>query len=147
MLIDGHLRAETLGGNDEADPDQEGDGSENPYTDKTAVPPYEITGPKPSLSDMYDDAKCQKLLSDIDESDLPENEKVFLRAAAYRHVVFNFQEIANYYAHSEADVQQLFEDSALVIVDLQDAIRNGWTRLSNLLDEAYASDQEKLHAG
>jgi hypothetical protein len=34
----------------------------------------------------------------------------------------------------------------LVIVDLQDAIRNGWTRLSNLLDEAYASDQEKLHA-
>ncbi len=137
---------ETLGGNDEADPDQEGDGSENPYTDKTAVPPYEITGPKPSLSDMYDDAKCQKLLSDIDESDLPENEKVFLRAAAYRHVVFNFQEIANYYAHSEADVQQLFEDSALVIVDLQDAIRNGWTRLSNLLDEAYASDQEKLHA-
>jgi hypothetical protein len=91
---------ETLGGNDEADPDQEGDSSENPYTDKTAVPPYEITGPKPSLSDMYDDAKCQKLLSDIDESDLPENEKVFLRAAAYRHVVFNFQEIANYYAHS-----------------------------------------------
>lgn len=137
---------DTLGGDGEPPDDEEGAGSENPYTDKTAVPPYEITGPKPSLADMYDDAKCRKLLSDIDSSDLPESEKTFLRAAAYRHVVFNFQEIANYYAHSDADVQQLFEDSALVIVDLQDAIRNGWTRLSNLLDEAYASDQEKIHA-
>ena len=137
---------DTLGGDGEPPDDEEGAGSENPYTDKTAVPPYEITGPKPSLADMYDDAKCRKLLSDIDSSDLHESEKTFLRAAAYRHVVFNFQEIANYYAHSDADVQQLFEDSALVIVDLQDAIRNGWTRLSNLLDEAYASDQEKIHA-
>lgn len=137
---------DTLGGDGETTDDDEGANSENPYTDKTAVPPYEITGPKPSLADMYDDAKCRKLLSDIDSSDLPESEKTFLRAAAYRHVVFNFQEIANYYAHSDADVQQLFEDSALVIVDLQDAIRNGWTRLTNLLDEAYASDQEKIHA-
>jgi ParB-like chromosome segregation protein Spo0J len=109
--------------------------SDSPYTDKVAVPPYEVTGPKPTVSAMYDEAKCRKLLADVDESNLPEAEKNFLRAAAYRHVVFNFQEIANYYAHSEADIQQLMEDSALVIVDFDKAIQNGWTRLGQAIAE------------
>jgi hypothetical protein len=115
---------DTLGG-DPTDERAEGEESENPYTDKVTVPPYEITGPKPPMSEIYDETKCRKLLADIDAADLPEAEKNFLRAAAYRHVVFNFQEIANYYAHSEADVQQLMEDSALVIVDFDKAIENG----------------------
>jgi hypothetical protein len=137
---------ESLGGSEESGEDLDEDGESNPYTDKTAVPPYEITGPKPSLSEMYDDERCKALLSDIEKAELPEDEKDFLRAAAYRHVVFNFQEIANFYAHSEADAQQLMENSALVIVDLKDAIRNGWTRLSHLLDKAYEADQEKINA-
>jgi hypothetical protein len=122
------------GGDDEA--------SENPYTDKVEVPPYAKIGDKPDLSQCFDEAYCLKLLKAIDASDLPENEKHFLRAAAYRHVVFNFQEIANYYAHSEADVQQLMEDSALVIVDLDAAIKNGWTRLGQALDAVYADEKE-----
>lgn len=136
---------DTLGGGSEQE-DGEADPSENPYTDKVTVPPYEITGPKPALSQMYDDAKCQKLLSDIEASELPEDEKNFLRAAAYRHVIFNFQEIANYYAHSEADVQQLMEDSALVIVDFDKAIQNGWTRLSHALDAVYSDEKESEDA-
>jgi hypothetical protein len=133
---------DTLGG-DPTDEGAEGEESENPYTDKVTVPPYEITGPKPPMSEIYDDAKCRKLLADIDAADLPEAEKNFLRAAAYRHVVFNFQEIANYYAHSEADVQQLMEDSALVIVDFDKAIQNGWTRLGHALDAAYTEEKEQ----
>lgn len=133
---------ETLG--DESD-EQGGatEESENPYTDKVTVPPYEITGPKPPMSEIYDETKCQKLLADIDAADLPEVEKNFLRAAAYRHVVFNFQEIANYYAHSDADTQQLMEDSALVIVDFDKAIQNGWTRLGHALDAAYTEEKEQ----
>lgn len=128
-------------GDDLTGEETEAEESENPYTDKVTVPPYEITGPKPSLSQVYDDAKCQKLLRDIDAADLPEDEKKFLRSAAYRHVVFNFQEIANYYAHSEADVQQLFEDSALVIVDFDKAIQNGWTALGESLDSIFKKDE------
>jgi hypothetical protein len=137
---------ETLGGEEESGKESDTDGESNPYTDKTAVPPYEITGPKPALPDIYDDEKCKKLLSDIDAIDLPEDEKEFLRAAAYRHVVFNFQEIANFYAHSEADVQQLMEDSALVIVDLNAAIKNGWTRLGQALDAVYSEEKEETDA-
>jgi hypothetical protein len=130
---------ESLGDqNESGDADES---NENPYTDKVEVPPYTKIGEKPGLSQCFDEAYCLKLLKEIDTSELPENEKHFLRAAAYRHVVFNFQEIANYYAHSEADVQQLMEDSALVIVDLDAAIKNGWTALGASLDNLFAKDE------
>jgi hypothetical protein len=133
---------ETLVGQDEESESSDADeSSENPYTDKVEVPPYAKIGDKPDLSQCFDEAYCIKLLKAIDASNLPENEKHFLRAAAYRHVVFNFQEIANYYAHSEADVQQLMEDSALVIVDLDAAIKNGWTALGTSLDNLFAKDE------
>jgi hypothetical protein len=131
-----------------SDANEEGsDGSDdesdaNPYTDKVEVPPYAKIGDKPALSQCYDETYCVKLLKAIDASEFPESEKHFLRAAAYRHVVFNFQEIANYYAHSDADVQQMMEDSALVIVDLNAAIKNGWTRLGQALDAAYSEEKE-----
>ena len=115
--------------------------SENPYTDKVEVPPYAKIGDKPGLPKCYDETYCLKLCKAIDASDLPDNEKQFLRAAAHRHVVFNFQEIANYYAHSDADVQQFMEDSALVIVDLDTAIKNGWTALGVSLDSLFEKDE------
>ena len=113
---------------------------DNPYTAKTDIPPYEITGPKPDLASIYDDAKTLKLIKEIDASNLTEDEKHLLRAAAYRHVVFNFQSIAEYYAHSNAQVQKLMEDSAMVIVDIGKAIQEGWAKLSNELDSAYEQD-------
>jgi hypothetical protein len=129
---------------DGIDNDEDGDGnSDNPYTDKTDVPPYEVTGPKPEIVDLYDDDKARKLIDAINGSDLPEHEKAFLRAAAYRHVVFNFQQVAEYYAHSSADVQQLMENSALVIVDIGKAIEEGWARLSGELDSAYEQDHRE----
>ena len=116
---------------------------ENPYTNKTDIPPYEITGPKPELASIYDDAKTLKLIKEIDASNLTEDEKHLLRAAAYRHVVFNFQSIAEYYAHSNAQVQKLMEDSAMVIVDIGKAIEEGWAKLSNELDSAYEQDYQE----
>ena len=123
--------------------DQKGSDFENPYTGKTDAPPYEITGPKPEVSSTYDDTKALKLLEDIDASDLPADEKHLLRAAAYRHVVFNFQKIAEYYAHSDAAVQQLMEDSAIIIVDIDKAIEKGWAKLSSELDFAYEQDHRE----
>ena len=136
---------------DDDDDDDEGtessaDEPSNPYTDKVEVPPYAKVGDKPPLSQLYDDEYCTKLIHAIDASNRTEDEKHFLRAAAYRHVVFNFQEIANYYAHSEADLQQLMEDSALVIVDLDAAIKNGWTRLGQALDATYSDEKEQNDA-
>jgi hypothetical protein len=107
---------------------------QNPYTAKTDVPTYKVTGDKPSIVELYDDAYCQKLLSQIAATNLPEQEKEFLKLAAYRHVVFNFERIAEYYAHSNAAMQGEMESSALVIVDIADAIANGWAQLNLELD-------------
>lgn len=141
LELDSVMNGEGLSSLITEDDESEDGESENPYTDKVDVPPYEITGPKPAVDDLYDEAKVLKLLAAIDASSLPDSEKYFLRAAAYRHAVFNFQRIAEYYAHSEANVQELMEDSALVIVDIGKAIEEGWAKLGAELNEIYQSDK------
>jgi hypothetical protein len=70
---------------------------------------------------------------------LPETE-AFLLDAAERHVAFNFQRIANYYAHSTPEIQTLMERSALIVIDYDKAIANGFVRLKEDIDEAFHQD-------
>ena len=56
--------------------------------------------------------------------------KEFLLLAATRHIVFQYSKIADYYAHSNKEMQRLMEQSALVIIDFDDAIANGYVKLS-----------------
>jgi hypothetical protein len=42
---------------------------------------------------------------------------------------FNYKNVAEYYAHSEKEVQELMEDSALVIIDYNKAIELGFVKL------------------
>jgi hypothetical protein len=116
---------------------------ESPYTQKTNRPLYEKTREeKPALETLYSFEKTKELLDEIESSDqdLSMQEKEFLKLAAYRHTVFNFEHIAEYYCHSNKKVQKLFENSALVIVDFDDGIKNGWIKLSKTLDEIYNED-------
>ena len=122
--------------------DEEED-EENMYTQKVDIPTYEPSEIKPNVKDLYDDSKAFDLIEKIKASKLPQAEKDFLMLTAGRHVVLNFQLIADYYAHSERPVQQLMEDSALVIVDIDNAIANGWVNLSKKLDEIYDEDNEE----
>lgn len=100
------------------------------YTKKINIPQYMPDSVKPAISDMYDMRKYLQLLSDINVSNIPEEEKEFLRTAAARHIVFNYGKIADYYAHATPEVQELMEQSALVIIDFNDAIANGYVKLS-----------------
>jgi len=122
--------------------DEEED-EENMYTQKVDIPTYEPSEIKPNVKDLYDDSKAFDLIEKIKASKLPQAEKDFLMLTAGRHVVLNFQLIADYYAHSERPVQQIMEDSALVIVDIDNAIANGWVNLSKKLDEIYDEDNEE----
>ena len=100
------------------------------YTAKTDVFTYEPTGEKPDLNSLLDDTKTKELIDEIKKSDLPKEEKDFLICAAYRHSIFNFEHIANYYAHSDEKIQEFMEKSALVIVDFDDAIAGGFVNLT-----------------
>lgn len=105
------------------------------YTLAVNIPQYEITGDCPTFDDMLDADKSDELISEIQQSGVSEDEKRFLIAAAYRHNVFNYRNIAEYYAHASAEMQRLMEKSALVIIDVDDAIANGYATLtSDILD-------------
>ncbi len=105
------------------------------YTLAVNIPQYEITGECPSFSDMLDTDKCEELISEIEQSDVSEDEKAFLIAAAQRHNVFNYRNIAEYYAHATPEMQRLMEKSALVIIDVDNAIANGYaTLMADVLD-------------
>ncbi len=106
---------------------------ENAYNQNVKIPQYNIVGDKPEVSELADISKTVSLQNQIEKTDLPEDVKEFLKLAAYRHTVFNYRNIAEYYAHMPAEIQELFEQSALVIIDLKDAIANGYTNFSNAI--------------
>jgi hypothetical protein len=100
------------------------------YTLKVKIPQYEITGECPEISDMLDSSKADELIQEVEATDIPKEIREFLIQAARRHNVFNYRNIAEYYAHAEPEVQKLFEKSALVIIDVNDAIANGYVQLA-----------------
>lgn len=102
------------------------------YTLKVDIPQYEITGDCPEISDMLDSSKADELIEEINSTEnIPSEVKEFLIQAARRHNVFNYRNIAEYYAHAEPEVQKLFEKSALVIIDVNNAIANGYVQLTS----------------
>ena len=103
------------------------------YTRSVQVPQYLPSDKKPELFELYNASKYGALIAEINSSSLSEEEKQFLRLAASRHIVFNYSKIADYYANSNAEVQKLMEKSALVIIDLEDAIANGYVQFSQLI--------------
>ena len=112
---------------------------ENPYTNKIKIPQYEVQGEQPSLDELYDTDKTDDLIAEIQISGVSEAEKQFLIEAAKRHTVFNYKMIAEYYAQASCEMQQLMERSALVIIDYEDAIANGYMKLSKAIERMRAN--------
>lgn len=110
------------------------------YTRKVKSPVYEITGKRPGLAELFDTKKVRALIEEIEASSQPEAVKAFLIEAAHRHAVFNYAKIAEFYAHADADLQTLMEKSALVIIDFNAAIENGYVKLTDELAQMYRED-------
>ena len=105
------------------------------YTKKINIPQYNPSSIKPDLSALANFQKYAKLIKEIDDSNVSSEEKSFLKFAATRHIVFNYAQIADYYAHSNEEMQRLMEHSALVILDIDDAIANGYVQLSKSIEK------------
>lgn len=109
--------------------------SENPYTTIAKIPQYQIRGEVPEIFDMYDDEKQNELIEEIEKSSVSDKEKQFLTEAAHRHCRWHYSAIAEYYAHAGKEMQELMEKSALVIIDYNDAVANGYVELSRKIKE------------
>lgn len=113
------------------------------YSHKVSTPQYLPANSKPRIEELIDETKYISLLKGINDSKLPEDEKRFLKFAATRHIIFRYDKIADYYAHSDAEMQKLMEESALVIIDFNDAILNGYVELSKEVKELCGKINEK----
>ena len=122
-----------------------GDDTKNSRAIRT--PQYEPKSVKPNIAELCNHSKYSELLAKINKSNVSDEEKTFLKLAAGRHIVFNYSKIADYYAHSDREMQELMEQSALVILDIDDAIANGYVKLSakmnQLVDEAKAQRESQ----
>lgn len=104
------------------------------YTNKVVSPVYEPVNKKPHINSLYDDSRQKELLSKVALSLTSKEVKDFLSLATYRFVEFNYAKIADYYANSDKETQTIFEDLALVIIDYNKAIENGFVVLNKSLN-------------
>lgn len=100
------------------------------YSLKVGVPQYKPSSSCPKLYELIDKTRYNELMRSINTSNVPDDVKEFLKYSATRHIVFNYSKIADYYAHADAETQELMEQSALVIIDIDDAIAGGYVRFS-----------------
>lgn len=105
------------------------------YSRKVNIPQYEPTGEEVDVEECVDLEKTYELMSEIDDADIPKDVAEFLKIAAYRHAVFNYRKIAEFYANADKDIQELMERSALVIIDVEDAIANGYCKLTKTISD------------
>jgi hypothetical protein len=113
---------------------------EQKYSVKIESPIYEPKNAKPHIIELCDKSKTHRLIKEIDESSLSYDEKIFLIDAARRHNVFNYEKIADYYAHSSKEMQHLMERSGLVIIDFEDAIDYGYIKLCDDIKKQYLEE-------
>jgi len=106
------------------------DSLDKKYSQVIQTPVYEPSGETPHILELVDDSKTQRLIKEILSSSVSNQEKAFLIEAAHRHAVFNYELVADYYAAASAEMQNLMENSALVIIDFKKAIQHGFTNLS-----------------
>lgn len=121
--------------------EKEDNEQDDTYSHETNIPQYEIQGECPDISELVDVTKTKELLEEINNADIGYDEKQFLKLAAQRHLVFNYRKIAEFYAQASPEVQELMEKSALVIIDYDDAIANGYTTLSQKVQELLEADK------
>ena len=116
---------------------------DNKYSKSVKIPQYVPSSVSPTLQELVATTKYAELVANIKKSGVTDEEKEFLIKAATRHIVFNYAKIADYYAHTTPEMQQLMEQSALVIIDFDDAIANGYVVLSEKMKSMIQEQKQK----
>lgn len=114
------------------------------YSKNAKIPQYEPTGEHVDLTDCVDMMKTDDLINEIviacQEDKISVEEMNFLIEGAHRHSVFNYANVAEYYSNASPAMQRLMEKQALVIIDFDDAVANGYVKLSKTLEDLLKED-------
>jgi hypothetical protein len=118
----------------------ESEKEEKKYSGKVEAPLYEPKNKQPHIIELVDRSKTHRLIREIEQSNISFDEKKFLVDAARRHNVFNYEKVADYYAHASKEMQELMERSALVIIDFEKAIELGYVNLCEEIKKQYLEE-------
>lgn len=122
--------------------------SEKKYSHKVQTPIYTPReNGDVNIYSCYDDQKYLRLLHQIDISNVSLAEKKFLIRAASRFIEFNYESIADYYASASKEMQELMEKLALVIIDFDKAIENGFVNINDKMKRLYEQELEETKHG
>ena len=123
----------------------ENDNSENLYTDKIEIPEYT---PKmdeaPPINDLVNVDRTKELIKTIEKSNIDDKTKEFLILAANRFLTFNYENIAEFYCHQNKETQELMENLALIIIDIDKAIVNNLVDFSKKLNELREDQKDPI---
>ena len=78
----------------------------------------------------------------IEESNVTNDEKNFLKLAASRFIQFNYEAIADHYAIADDETKALMEKLALVIIDFDKAIDEGFVQLNDKMRIIYEQERK-----
>lgn len=112
------------------------------YTDKTDIPQYEVTGKAVTIDECVYKDRANDFIREIETAEgLTDEERKFLELAATRFYAFNYKNVAEYYANTASPaMQRLMEKMALVIIDFDSAIKNGYVKLTRDLEAVVKND-------
>lgn len=117
--------------------------NDNPYTMKVEIPVYEPKTSCPAIETLCNQEKCNSLIEEIEKANIPDDIKEFLKLGAYRHLRFSYKDIAEFYCHQNKEVQELMERSALVIIDFDKAIENGYVKFVEEINELVGLEENE----
>lgn len=114
--------------------------AESKYTRKIKTPIYELKGENPTVNEMINTERADKLIEMINRSNATDEVKEFLLKTATRLYEFRYDNIAEFYAHQDAETKDLMEKLALVIIDFDKAIENGYIEMNKHIEEVFVKE-------
>lgn len=113
------------------------------YTTKLQIPQYNPSTKPPKIEDCIITTQVDKFLKDIQSMTISESEKKFLTLCAYRFYKYDYSKIADYYCLSASEqMQDMMERLAVIIVDYNNALKNGFVHLSKSIEASKESSND-----
>jgi len=101
------------------------------YNNKMGTVMYSPSDICPEINELVNESKAIELIEEIKNTKIDDKIKKFLILGAYRHNIFDYSKIADFYVNQKDDIKTLMEKSALVIIDYGKAMENGYLKLKD----------------
>ncbi|MBQ1759670.1 MAG: hypothetical protein IIZ94_08300 [Prevotella sp.] len=116
---------------------------DNNYSRKIEAPDYEPTGRNVTVDELYDARKTERLIEEIERLKIDEDVRRMLIHAAHRFTRFSFANVAEWYSQQKDErVREIMRKMAMVIIDFDDAVENGFVHLCEGLIEQYQNEKD-----